>query len=203
MRPSSTTTATATRTCCSSTRSTGPASGAAGRDAGALPQRRARTVRRRDRAAPVSTSRFYGKGVAVGDYDDDGDVDVFLTASGAEPPVPQRRRPVRRRDRAAPASPATPTPGARSAGFFDYDDDGDLDLFVCNYVEWSREIDLQLDFTLNGVDRAYGPPKLYEGTHSYLYRNDGDGTFRDVSAEAGIQVDNPATGRPDGQGAGA
>ena len=77
--------------------------------------------------------------------------------------------------------------------------DGDLDLFVCNYVRWSRQIDFEIDYRLTGVGRAYGPPTNYEGTFSYLYRNDGDGTFTDVSAESGIQVRNEATDVPVGK----
>ena len=85
------------------------------------------------------------------------------------------------------------------AAFFDLENDGDLDLFVCNYVRWSRQIDLALDYRLTGVGRAYGPPVNYEGTHSSLYRNEGDGTFADVSAGAGIEVANTATGVPVGK----
>jgi hypothetical protein len=141
---------------------------------------------------------FYGQGVAVGDYDNDGRVDLFFSALGSNRlfrNLGDRFEDVT--DRAGVAGDAQAW--STGAGFFDYDGDGDLDLFVCNYVRWSREIDLGLAFTLNGVDRAYGPPKLYEGTHSYLYRNDGDGVFSDVSAEAGIRIDNPATGRPMGK----
>ncbi len=140
----------------------------------------------------------YGQGVAVGDYDNDGDSDLFLTALGPNRLLLNdggRFRDVTERAGVAGASDAWST----SAGFFDYDLDGDLDLFVCNYVRWSAELDLRLNFTLNGEDRAYGPPKQYEGTHSYLYRNEGDGTFRDVSAESGIEVVNPATGKPMGK----
>jgi hypothetical protein len=85
------------------------------------------------------------------------------------------------------------------AGFFDADGDGDLDLFVCNYIHWSKEIDFQLDFRLTGVGRAYGPPQSFEGTFSYLYLNQGDGTFTDGSADAGIRVVNSATGVPVGK----
>jgi enediyne biosynthesis protein E4 len=141
---------------------------------------------------------FYGQGVAVGDYDNDGHTDVFLTALGSNHlfhNLGDHFEEVTARAGVAGDAKAWST----SAGFFDYDNDGDLDLFVCNYVVWSREIDLNLSFTLNGVDRAYGPPKQYEGTYSYLYRNDGGGVFRDVSAEAGIQIDNPATGHPMGK----
>ena len=84
------------------------------------------------------------------------------------------------------------------AAFFDYDRDGDLDLFVCNYVRWSPEIDREVDFRLTGVGRAYGPPTDFPGVHSYLFRNDG-GRFADVSAESGIEVENPATGMPAGK----
>ncbi|MCA8955929.1 MAG: CRTAC1 family protein, partial [Planctomycetes bacterium] len=74
--------------------------------------------------------------------------------------------------------------------------DGDLDLMVCNYVKWSRQIDTELAFSMNGRDRAYGPPIQYQGSFPYLYRNDGGGRFTDVSAAAGVQVKNPATGAP-------
>jgi hypothetical protein len=141
---------------------------------------------------------FYGQGVAVGDYDNDGWTDVFLTALG--PNHLFRNEGGRFKDVTAKAGLAgEPNQWSTSAGFFDYDRDGDLDLFVCNYVQWSRETDLKLNFTLNGVDRAYGPPKQYEGTYSYLYRNDGDGTFSDVSEQAGIRVVNPLNGKPMGK----
>ena len=141
---------------------------------------------------------FYGQGVAVGDYDNDGRIDVFLSALGPNHLFRNTRASFRDvTDQTGVAG--APDGWSSSAGFFDYDNDGDLDLFVCNYVQWSRELDLQQDFTLNGTDRAYGPPKQYQGTHSSLYRNDGDGTFTDVSERAGIVVANPATGRPIGK----
>jgi len=141
----------------------------------------------------------YGLGVAVGDYDNDGDEDVFISTLG--PNIMMQN------NGDGTFTNVTDTAGvagaddlwSSSAGFFDYDNDGLLDLFVCNYVEWSREIDLELDFTLNGTDRAYGPPKLYRGTDSYLYHNDGNGLFTDVSESAGIHVKNPARGDPIGK----
>lgn len=144
---------------------------------------------------------FYGMGVAAGDYDGDGDVDLYFTAVG-----PTRLL----RNDSGRFVEVTETAGvdggdadwSASAGFFDMDNDGDLDLFVCHYVEWSREIDLAVDYRLTGVGRAYGPPMNFAGVHSRLYRNKGDGTFEDVSAEAGIQVENAATGAPVGKALG-
>jgi hypothetical protein len=144
----------------------------------------------------------YGMGVAVADYDGDGFVDVFLSAVG--------RNQLYRNLGGGRFEDITDTAGvageddrwSSSCGFFDYDNDGDLDLFVCNYVKWSREVDLAQAFVLTGVGRAYGPPKYFEGTFPYLYRNEGEGRFSDVSAEAGIQVTNPATGVPMGKSLG-
>ncbi|MHC4219691.1 MAG: CRTAC1 family protein [Planctomycetota bacterium] len=138
---------------------------------------------------------FYGMGAAVGDYDNDGDADLFLTAVG-----PNRLL----RNDGGVFVEVTDTAGvagaadewSTSAGFFDAENDGDLDLFVCNYVRWSKEIDFAVDYRLTGLGRAYGPPANFEGTFPNLYLNNGDGTFRDVSASAGLQVTNPATGVP-------
>jgi hypothetical protein len=145
---------------------------------------------------------FYGVGVAVGDYDNDGDVDVFITAVGANR--------LFRNDGGGRFTDVTAAAGvggdeamwSTSASFFDYDNDGRLDLFVGNYIRWTREIDFAVDYKLTGVGRAYGPPMNFEGTDSYLYRNKGDGTFTDVSAAAGIQVANSATGKPAGKALG-
>ena len=149
-------------------------------------------------AVNLAGTDFYGMGLATADYDADGRVDLFVTAVGAN-----------RLFRNTPSGFVDATDGAGVAGapdawstgaaFVDHDGDGDLDLFVCNYVKWSRAIDLELDYRLTGVGRAYGPPLNYEGTDSYLYRNNGDGTFTDVSEEAGIRIQNPATGLPVGK----
>ncbi len=144
------------------------------------------------------TDTFYGMGAATGDYDGDGWVDLYLTALGRNRLY--RNREGRFEDVTAAAGVAgDESDWGSSAAFFDYDNDGDLDLFVCNYVQWSRAIDLELNFTLNGRDRAYGPPTNFKGSYSRLYRNEGDGTFTDVSEAAGIRVDNPATGEPMGK----
>lgn len=130
---------------------------------------------------------FYGMGAATGDVDNDGDADLYITAVGGNHFF--------RNDGGTFVDVTSQTgvaggPDAWStgAGFLDYDNDGDLDLFVCNYVKWSRAIDIELNFTLNGTDRAYGPPNQYEGSAPSLFRNNGDGTFRDVSTEAGMVV---------------
>ncbi len=141
---------------------------------------------------------FYGMGVAVADYDGDGDRDLFVTALGPNHLFRNDG------DRFTEVTSAAGVAGAAdtwssSAGFVDYDRDGDLDLFVCNYVRWTRAIDMELNFTLNGRDRAYGPPTNYEGSWSELFRNEGNGRFTDVSAAAGIRVDNPLNGRPMGK----
>ncbi len=141
---------------------------------------------------------MYGMGVAVGDYDNDGDVDIFVTAFGLNHLFRNDDGQFRDITEDAGVAGAADT-WSTSAAFADIDNDGDLDLFVANYVRWSRQIDLDVNFQLTGIGRAYGPPNAYEGSYNYLYRNEGDGRFSDISAASGIQVVNPATARPMGK----
>jgi len=136
--------------------------------------------------------RLYGTGIACGDIDNDGDIDLFIAALGSNHLFINNDGVFT--DVTTQAGVAgDESAWSTSAGFLDYDNDGLLDLFVCNYVKWSQEIDKQLNFTLNGRDRAYGPPLLYQGTSNTLYHNNGNGTFTDVTESAGINVKNPAT----------
>jgi len=137
---------------------------------------------------------FFGMGVAVGDFDNDGWDDLFVTAVGTN------RLFHNEGGRFVEVTQSAGVGGwdqewSTAAAFFDMDNDGDLDLYVGNYVRWSREIDLEIDFKLTGVGRAYGAPNHFNGAHAYLYRNEGDGTFADVSAASGIQI--AEDGRPE------
>ena len=138
---------------------------------------------------------FYGMGTAVGDMDNDGDLDVFITAVGRNHLFRNDQgRFVEVAEQAGVAGDAD----SWSSGctWIDYDNDGRLDLFVNNYIRWSKEIDLAQLFTLDGTSRAYGPPVSFEGAFPYLYHNDGEGKFSDVSESMGIRVKNPATDVP-------
>ena len=139
---------------------------------------------------------LYGMGAAIGDYDNDGFVDVFVTAVG-ENRLFHNEGNGKFADVTAQAGVGgSPTEWSASAAWLDFDNDGDLDLFVCNYVQWSREIDLKVDYRFAGIGRAYGPPTDFAGTFPYLFRNDGKGRFTDVSQPSGVQVTNRATGLP-------
>lgn len=157
------------------------------------------TFRDATRGSGLETS-LYGMGVALGDVDGDGLLDIFLTAVG-----PNR---LFRNLGGGRFEDVTGTAGvagdadrwSTSAAFLDFDGDQDMDLFVANYVEWNRELDFEVDYRLAGIGRAYGPPTNFPGTQPYLYRNEGDGRFVEVSAEAGVRVSHPNTGDPVGKG---
>lgn len=125
----------------------------------------------------------YSMGVAAGDYDNDGFVDLYVTAYGGAT--------LYRNNGGGTFSDVTAKAGVQaagwstSAGFFDYDHDGRLDLFVGRYVEWSFEKNRYCGEARPG-GRAYCHPDNFPGIANVLYRNNGDGTFTDVSEKAGI-----------------
>ncbi len=139
---------------------------------------------------------FYGMGVAVGDYDNDGWVDVFISGVGENRLFHNLGNGAFADVTAQTGVGGTPDQWSTSCAWIDYNNDGLLDLFICNYVRWSKEIDLEVGYKLVGIGRAYGQPTNFEGAFPQLYRNDGHGHFTEVSAESGVQIRNPATGVP-------
>jgi enediyne biosynthesis protein E4 len=143
---------------------------------------------------------FYGMGVACGDFDNDGWVDLYITCVGENKLFRNdsgRFVDITKEAKVGGDQDAWST----SAGWFDYDNDGNLDLFVCQYLQWSREYDLGQDFQLLGGGRAYGRPQAFRGTYCSLYRNN-NGVFEDVSEEAGLWIANRDTGSPMGKSLG-
>ncbi|MGA2419583.1 MAG: CRTAC1 family protein [Candidatus Acidiferrum sp.] len=122
----------------------------------------------------------YGMGVAVGDYDNDGFADIFVTSYG--------KNILYHNNGDGTFTDVTAKAGVAgggwsvSAGFFDFDNDGYLDLFVTRYMEW----DTRHSKTCGGDWKTYCPPAEFPQTTNLLYRNRGDGTFEDVSVKSGI-----------------
>jgi enediyne biosynthesis protein E4 len=128
-------------------------------------------------------AEMYGIGVAVGDYDNDGFSDLYITCYG------QNR--LFHNNGNGTFSEATKTSGlegyaslSTSALWFDYDRDGRLDLLVANYVRWSPESDIYC--SLDGKTKSYCTPEAYPGVTCWLFRNRGDGTFEEVTGKAGL-----------------
>ena len=124
----------------------------------------------------------YGMGVAAGDYDDDGDVDLYVTNTG---PNALLRNDGNGRFANVAASAGVADPGwGSAAAFLDLDADGDLDLFVVNYINWSPGI--ERDCYYRGAPTYCAPTTYNAPAPDKLYRNDGDGTFSDVTVPAGL-----------------
>ncbi len=125
----------------------------------------------------------YGMGVATGDYDNDGDVDLYVTNYGTNRLL--------RNDGTGVFEDRTVAAGvgddrwSTGASFLDYDRDGDLDLFVANYVEWSAAIELEC-FNSSGTNDYCLAASYAARAPDRLYRNRGDGMFEDATAEAGL-----------------
>jgi len=122
----------------------------------------------------------YGMGVAVGDYNNDGFPDLYVTSYG--------KNILYHNNGDGSFTDVTAKAGVAaggwsvSAGFFDYDNDGKLDLFVTRYMEW----DSKHNKTCGGEWHTYCPPEQFPATTNVLYHNNGDGTFTDVSQKSGI-----------------
>jgi hypothetical protein len=126
---------------------------------------------------------LFGMGVAVGDYDNDGFDDLFITAMGQSHLFHNNGNGTFT-DVTQKAGLMGPKEFSTSAAWVDYDRDGELDLVVANYVQWSLEGDLYC--TLDGKSKSYCTPESYKGTAVRLWRNRGDGTFEDATKKAGL-----------------
>jgi hypothetical protein len=126
---------------------------------------------------------MYGMGVAVGDYDNDGFDDLFVTALGQSRLFHNNGNGTFT-DVTQKAGLSGHSELSTSAAWLDYDKDGRLDLVVGNYVQWTQETDLYC--TLDGKSKSYCTPESYKGTAARLWRNRGDGTFEDVTQKAGL-----------------
>ena len=127
---------------------------------------------------------YYSMGVAVGDYDNDGYEDLYVTGFGGNI--------LYHNNGDGTFTDVTEKAGVKgggwsaSAGFFDYDNDGKLDIFVTRYLDWTIKTNRYCgEKPPNGV-RSYCHPDNYDGPTNILYHNNGDGTFTDVSQKAGI-----------------
>src|ERR1043166_1484047 len=122
-------------------------------------------------------------GVAIGDYNNDGFPDILITCVGQNRLFHNTGK--------GTFQDVTKASGlfgrqafSTSALWFDYDRDGHLDLFICNYVNWSPEHDVFC--SLDGKNKSYCTPEAYRGETCWLFRNRGNGTFEDVTATCGI-----------------
>ena len=125
---------------------------------------------------------IYGMGVAIGDYDNDGRDDVYITALDGDHLFHNEGN-GKFRD-VTKSSGIQNVSFGTSAAWLDYDRDGKLDLFVANYVQWTPKLDLWC--SLDGATKSYCTPESYKGASSRLFHNLGNGRFEDVTEKSGV-----------------
>ena len=143
--------------------------------------------------AGVGGAGHYGQGVGVGDFDNDGYPDLYVTGYNSAILYHNNGNGTFT-DVTAKAGVADEGGWSTSAGWFDYDKDGWLDLLVTNYIEWSPKNNLWCGERRPGY-RSYCHPGNYKGQKTKLYHNNHDGTFTDVSDASGV-------GKPESKGMG-
>jgi hypothetical protein len=134
-------------------------------------------------AAGLAAVTGYGMGVAAADYDADGDADIAVTTVDGFRLLRNDGGVFADVTKAAGLELGAPE-WATSAAWLDADKDGRLDLFVAYYVKWSPQADVFT--TLDGTNKSYATPKVYQGLHNRLFRGLGKGKFADISVEAGL-----------------
>lgn len=127
----------------------------------------------------------YKTGVSVGDYDHNGFPDLYVTAFGPNILYRNNGDGTFTDVTAAAGVAGGPTEWSTSTGFFDFDRDGNLDLYVVNYLDYRLSDNPYCGLRQAG-HRMYCHPTMFDGTADRLFRNNGNGTFTDVSAKAGI-----------------
>jgi enediyne biosynthesis protein E4 len=125
---------------------------------------------------------MYGLGCTVGDYDNDGNVDIYITTLGSNR-LFRNLGNGKFADVTAKAGVADPG-FSSSAVWFDYDNDGKLDLFVAHYVDWTVATDQYC--SLDNKNKSYCTPQTYKGQSSTLFHNKGNGIFENVTQRAGL-----------------
>jgi len=134
--------------------------------------------------AHVGAEGHYGQGVAIGDFDNDGFPDIYVTGYGRAI-LYRNNGDGTFTDVTAKAGVADDGNWSSSAGWFDFDKDGWLDLLVTNYIDWSPKNNIYCGEHKPGF-RSYCNPNNYRGQKTKLYRNNHDGTFTDVSEKSGV-----------------
>jgi hypothetical protein len=127
---------------------------------------------------------LHGMGVAVGDYDNDGRDDLFITALGQSHLFHNNGNGTFT-DVTKPSGLWGPNEFSTTAAWVDYDRDGKLDLVVANYVQWTQDKDLYC--TLDGTHKSYCTPESYKGASARVWHNLGNGKFEDVTQRSGLE----------------